>query len=315
MTEKNGQNSRRHAYLIIAHGNLRVLELLLRMLDDPRNDIWLHMDRKAQDFDPEKTREFCRSAGLHILEKRRDVGWGRSSLVALEMALFREARRSGPYEWYHLLSGSDLPLVSQDRIHSFLAGRSENLIRYRKTPMQGDYERLSLYRHLFGKKNADRILEPYLLKIQRMLSVDRFRKYLRKGFEFCKGAEWVSLTDAAVETLLRNRRLIRRMTRFTHCADECYKQIILTKAGAPVYRNGDGETDHLRFIDWKRRNGWHPYVFRTEDYEKLTGSGCLFARKFDGEADFGIAEAVFRYVAGQREEQKETGKATCTSAF
>ena len=62
MTEKNGQNSGKHAYLIIAHGNLRVLELLLRMLDDPRNDIWLHVDRKAQDFDPEKTREIGRRA-------------------------------------------------------------------------------------------------------------------------------------------------------------------------------------------------------------------------------------------------------------
>ena len=315
MTGKDVHGGGKHAYLVIAHGNFRVLELLLRMLDDPRNDIYLHVDRKAEDFDPGKTRAACRSAGLRILERRRDIGWGRSSLVALEMALFREARAGGPYEWYHLLSGSDLPLASQDRIHSFLSGHPENLIRYRKTPMQGDYERLSLYRHLFGNRNADRILEPYLLKLQRQLGVDRFRKYRRKGYEFHKGSEWVSLSDDAVGILLRNRRLIRRMTRFTHCADECYKQIILAKAGAPVYRNADGETDHLRFIDWKRRDGWHPYVFRMGDYDQLTGSECLFARKFDGETDFGIAEAVFRYVSGQPEEKKATGEETCFSVY
>ena len=302
MARKETQGSGKHAFLILAHGNFRVLELLLRMLDDPRNDIYLHVDRKATEFDPGKTRTACRSAGLRILEKRRSVGWGRSSLVAAEMDLFREARAGGPYERYHLLSGSDLPLASQDRIHSFLDGRSENLIRFRKTPMQGDYERMSLFRHLSGAGKADRILESYLLKLQRMLGVDRFRKYRRKGYEFRKGSEWVSLTDEAVGILLRNRRLIRRMTRFTHCADECYKQIILTKAGVPVYRNADGETDHLRYIDWKRRDGWHPYVFRTEDYEQLAGSECLFARKFDGETDFGIAEAVFRHVSGQPEE-------------
>ena len=302
MERKETQGSGKHAFLILAHGNFRVLELLLRMLDDPRNDIYLHVDRKATEFDPGKTRTACRSAGLRILEKRRSVGWGRSSLVAAEMDLFREARAGGPYERYHLLSGSDLPLASQDRIHSFLDGRSENLIRFRKTPMQGDYERMSLFRHLSGAGKADRILESYLLKLQRMLGVDRFRKYRRKGYEFRKGSEWVSLTDEAVGILLRNRRLIRRMTRFTHCADECYKQIILTKAGVPVYRNADGETDHLRYIDWKRRDGWHPYVFRTEDYEQLAGSQCLFARKFDGETDFGIAEAVFRHVSGQPEE-------------
>lgn len=315
MTGNSARVGGRHAYLVLAHGNFRVLELLLRMLDDPRNDIYLHVDKKAKDFDQEKALEICRSAGLRILEKRRSVGWGRGSLVAAEMDLFRKARAGGPYERYHLLSGSDLPLASQDRIHSFLSGRSENLIRYRKTPMQGDYERMSLFHHLSGSGKMDKVLEPYLLKLQRMLGVDRFRKYRRKGYEFCKGSEWVSLTDDAVGILLRNRRLIRRMTRFTHCADECYKQIILAKAGAPVYRNADGETDHLRFIDWKRRDGWHPYVFRMGDYEQLTGSGCLFARKFDGETDFGIAEAVFRYVSGQPEEKKATGEETCFSVY
>ena len=315
MTGKDTQGGGRHACLVLAHGNFRVLELLLRMLDDPRNDIYLHVDKKAKDFDPGKARAACRSAGLRILEKRRSIGWGRSSLVAAEMDLFREARAGGPYAWYHLLSGSDLPLASQDRIHSLLSGRPENLIRYGNDPTRDDYERLSLFRHLAGAGKTDKILEPYLCKLQRMLGVDRFRKYRRKGYEFRKGSEWVSLTDEAAGILLRNRRLIRRMTRFTHCADECYKQIILAKAGVPVYRNADGETDHLRPIDWKRRDGWHPYVFRTGDYEQLTGSECLFARKFDGETDFGIAEAVFRHVSGQPKEKKAAGEEKCFSVY
>lgn len=36
----------KHAFLIIAHNELRILNILLTMLDDSRNDIFLHLDKK-----------------------------------------------------------------------------------------------------------------------------------------------------------------------------------------------------------------------------------------------------------------------------
>jgi len=40
----------KHAYLIIAHGNWVILEKLLNLLDDEKNDIYLHIDAKVTDF-------------------------------------------------------------------------------------------------------------------------------------------------------------------------------------------------------------------------------------------------------------------------
>lgn len=40
----------RHAFLIMAHNHFDFLKILLKRLDDPRNDIYLHVDRKAADF-------------------------------------------------------------------------------------------------------------------------------------------------------------------------------------------------------------------------------------------------------------------------
>ena len=37
----------KHAYLIIAHSNLKQLQQLLLLLDDPRNDIYIHIDAKS----------------------------------------------------------------------------------------------------------------------------------------------------------------------------------------------------------------------------------------------------------------------------
>lgn len=42
----------RHAYCIMAHKNWTQLQMLVSILDDPRNDIFLHIDKKAKaEFD------------------------------------------------------------------------------------------------------------------------------------------------------------------------------------------------------------------------------------------------------------------------
>ena len=41
----------KHAYMIIAHNEFDLLEILVRLLDDPRNDIYVHIDAKVKDFD------------------------------------------------------------------------------------------------------------------------------------------------------------------------------------------------------------------------------------------------------------------------
>lgn len=40
----------KHAYMIIAHNEFDLLEILVRLLDDPRNDIYVHIDAKVKDF-------------------------------------------------------------------------------------------------------------------------------------------------------------------------------------------------------------------------------------------------------------------------
>ena len=37
----------KHAFLIMAHNNLEILQTLVSMLDDERNDIFLHIDLKS----------------------------------------------------------------------------------------------------------------------------------------------------------------------------------------------------------------------------------------------------------------------------
>lgn len=41
----------KHAYLIMAHNQFHILEVLLNLIDDERNDIFLHIDKKVSNFD------------------------------------------------------------------------------------------------------------------------------------------------------------------------------------------------------------------------------------------------------------------------
>ena len=39
---------KRHAFLIIAHNEFGVLQRLVDAIDDPRNDIYIHFDKKVE---------------------------------------------------------------------------------------------------------------------------------------------------------------------------------------------------------------------------------------------------------------------------
>lgn len=247
-------SERKHAYLIMAHSNFSILKKLLKLLDDRRNDIFIHIDKKVGEFDIDAYRAQCVYASVLFVSDRDriDVGWGRSSTTDAEMLLFSMAYSHGPYAYYHLISGGDLPLKTQDEIHSFFRDRSENFIAFVKKPTVREYERLSLFYHIPARGKLIRRCEKYLRGVQRLLKVDRFKKWEKKGYNFGKGSSWVSLTGEAVGILLREKKTIYKMTRFSDCADEEYKQIILKKAGVPIYLNEAGDTDNLRLIDWSR---------------------------------------------------------------
>ena len=126
----------KHAYLILAHTCPGQLRKLLSLLDDPRNDLFIHIDRKAS-FGPEALEGCCRHSKLSFVEPRISVHWGGISIMHAELALLRAAVPGG-YAFYHLLSGQDLPIKPQDAIHAFFAEHADrefiNYWQFKPTP-------------------------------------------------------------------------------------------------------------------------------------------------------------------------------------
>lgn len=68
--------SNKHAYLIMAHNNFSLLSLLLQLIDDVRNDIYIHIDKKVKDFDVKKYENMCTHSKVYFTSERIDVKWG-----------------------------------------------------------------------------------------------------------------------------------------------------------------------------------------------------------------------------------------------
>ena len=57
----------RHAYLITAYDDYYLLDCLIELLIDPRNDTYVHVDKKSTDFDEGKFLSRWRDASLSAI--------------------------------------------------------------------------------------------------------------------------------------------------------------------------------------------------------------------------------------------------------
>ncbi len=106
---------KKHAYLIMAHHEPQLLQTLISLIDDVRNDIFVALDSKS---DREQFRGIKATKSSLVFTKPCDVRWGSIKQVEAEYLLFETAYAYGAYAYYHLLSGVCLPLKSQDVIHA-----------------------------------------------------------------------------------------------------------------------------------------------------------------------------------------------------
>lgn len=281
----------------MAHANPRQLSLLLKLIDDPRNDIYLHIDKgSSSDFKLHFSPSLAYSQ-LHIIPSI-SIHWGGWSQIECEIKLLEAAASSATtYSYYHLLSGMDLPIKNQDTIHDFFHKHSGKeflacwFTEENNTFTNDLYERLRFYYPLQDLTPRLDTISPRISKLlQRMLHINRIRD---KTFKLAKGANWFSITSSFAEYVLGHQQFIRKYFRSSLCGDEIFMQTLLVNS---PYRESlwqDVHNQNLRCIDWERGK---PYTFRADDFMMLTQSKAMFARKFDERLDNTIIEMVQEHV-------------------
>jgi len=290
----------KHAFCILAHTNQEQIGSLLKMLDNPRVDIFLHVDKKYSDFD-ESSLPALKYSALKLLD-RRDVRWGDVSQVLLEVDIFNLALQSGEYVYFHHISAMDMPLKPINMFLDFCEkNKGAEFVNFEKYCNQ---EEVTLY-HIFPRNQraqrpcyyAYRFLQLSALQIQRLLKIKR--NNLSK-IHFYKGSNWVSITKKCAQEIVNNRQYFIDTYKWATCSDEKFIQTFLlmrSDCGFQPYKALNG---NLRLVDWKRG---HPYNFTDNDFEELSRSDLFWVRKVDMRIDGGLSSILKDYINKQAQEK------------
>lgn len=291
-------NASKHAYCIIAHNDPGILQSLIQCIDDKRNDIFLMIDQKAEInmFKDIKTKH----AGLYYAESINII-WGDVSQIKAELIVFECAYKKGPYKIYHLLSGVDLPIKSQNYIHEFIdMNPNTEFLSFDNSNRKALEMKTMYYHFLIQYARCPNVIIQKVayyariicIKLQKLLGIKR-----RYPIELYKGANWCSITNELCGYMLSKKSELLTMFKYTFCCDEIFLQSLVWNSEFRIHvANDEGKYNvSLREIDWKRGG---PYTWgsaleeseRMNDLKILQNSTNLFARKFSAKYGWIITE-------------------------
>lgn len=306
----------KHAYLIMAYDRWTQLADLMGLLDDSRNDIFLHVNARSGNVPFERLEKSVHKSSFFKLE-RYPIYWGDYSITNCIIQSLKKILKTDRYDYIHLLSGLDLPIKSQNYIHNFFdLHEGQNFINsypYGKLPIEW-YRRVSFYNigtKYFRNDNwivrkSSRGLDKVARKVQELLHIDRVKKICKdESVKIMGGATWFSITSELASVIVEQERLIQKIfEKDTIFADELFVQTIAWSFGfektifdsSKIYKEGNGS---LRLIDWQRGD---PYVWREKDFNEILQSNCLFARKFDERIDKTVIELIIQTISKANKE-------------
>lgn len=267
----------KHAYLILAHTDFSVLEALLQLIDDDRNDVYIHFDKKVKELPKLE----MKNAQLIILENRVDVRWGDISVVWAELRLFESALKENNYSYLHLLSGVDLPLKPQDDIHVFFEKKNgKEFIGFSQYDYRKEVERKVNRYHLFPKhfRSNNLFLKGLRAILLRFEFLFRYKRNTKINFK--KGTQWVSITPAFAKYVLSKKEGLNNIYHHTFCSDEIFLQTLCwnSEFQKNIYDLTDESNGCVRMIGWK---DGQLFDWTENDFEILMQSNAMFARKFN----------------------------------
>lgn len=284
----------KHAYLITAHKNFKILDLLLELLDDNDNDFYILIDKKVEEDNDELIHYLPRYSELNLLP-RIMINWAGYSQINAELLLLKAATPKR-YDYYHYMQGSDFPIKTKSEINKFF---EENMgyefvdfcpDQYDFAHYKCDYYHPLTDCRSFRTNKLLRLMNHGIAKGQKLLRIRRANEVLYHG------SALFSITHDFALYVLKQEPYIQKRYRKALAADEVFLQNLLMNSGFKdrVFRfEQSGANCYL--IDWTKRNGNSPYTYSMADFDKLILSEFqyLFARKFDEAIDFQIVEKLF----------------------
>jgi len=286
------------AILILAHKNIDQVRKLVDVLKRDF-EVFIHFDKR-----------FPVPAGIaeehvHVADRRYTTYWGSYYTQLAILELLKQAH-SQSCDYYMLISGQDLPLMTNERIKTFVSDNYKDIFYHFELPreslgLDGGQQRMTLYWDT-KYESGNSLIRPLILPIKgAFYSIRKLQTslgiYRPLQFRLFCGSLWLNLTNNAVTYILefieKNPWYIKRY-KLTRCTDEIFFHSILL--GFDYNGKNAVVNDDMRYIDWTS-GPQYPRTLTMVDYRNCIQSGRLFGRKFDQLVDEEIIEKILQEVA------------------
>jgi hypothetical protein len=254
------------------------------------------------DFDQCALDKSLFSSNVRFVEPHFATFWGGFSIIPAALAGIRLLMHGeNPPDWFYLLSGSDYPVMSPDRVQETLAQSTFDAfidhreIRFNEVPVNvasdndTGLSRRSYLSVAYRRYCAVAIPRPSLAKPWAIPPVGRI--YARhpfwrtivsgpfsKSFRCYAGEHWFAANRKAADLLLaeteQSKRLLTHLRR-RESPEECFYHSILGNSTLKL------SSDNHRYIDWPTSDAWHPSTLTLADLSAIRDSGAHFARKVE----------------------------------
>ena len=262
----------KQAFIILCHKNPQQLCRLLDRLQHPAIDFYVHLDAKS---DINEWQTAMNIPQVFFIEKRVNVTWAGYGTIQAALNGIASIVDSGyQYDFIHLISAQDYPLVNVHQLHHFFAtNRGKQFLDILpEAALQRVMSKITSFHfedlRLPGKYRIAALLNKILPARKHPLALEVYG-----------GSLWWSLTQECAAWCLAYINAHPKLKRFykrTWGGDEFIFQTIIMNG--PF--KDSVENNYLRYIDWSEGKA-HPKTFVPGDFDKIIRSGQLLARKFD----------------------------------
>ncbi len=287
----------KHAFLITAYKDAEQLGFLINELCHFNSEVYIHIDKRSTELITEIIQKYTSLKNIHFIQDPIKVHFGGFSHLQAILILLYEAYKNKANDYFHLISGQDLPVRSKKEFESFFEkNNGKDFITHFKLPHEGwengGLNRIELYHlndiidpkgNLFSKFNKK------FISLQNMFRIKRKRpRYIHSYYG---GGTWWSLSRNAITAVIDfNKKHPRFINYFksTHCGEELFFQTVLLNCD---YKNEMVNND-LRYINWSTKHNSCPALLDFEDLEPILKQEHFFARKFDGKISAELREEI-----------------------
>ena len=280
------------AFVIAAHTYPEQVVRLIRRLASDRATFVVHVDRRASNDVDEVIRQGIRGvADVHFVARHRCY-WAGFGVVDATLAAFDHLLdRDVPFTHAVLLSGQDYPLRPPEAIERFFQ-EAEGRTFMKCVPLPTPF---------WAEGGLPRIEHWYLVSRRRVRVRVPWRRRIPGGLMPYGGETWGSFARPMAayirEFVQQNPRYVHFFKHVLHANELFFQTIMMNSPLAETIVQDD-----LRYIDWSADPG--PAVLRTSDFEQMSHSGKLFARKFDVAVDGAILDRLDAHIDRARARAK-----------